>query len=101
MLGELSGEKESGSGLDVTGTDGLALVVASKFGGLGSNLLEHLVAKGVHDGHALGRDPGVRVHLLQNLVDEPRVSLLPALLLGVRVLRRPPSASLGRDGDVG
>ena len=99
MLGKLPREEKSGGGLDLAGGDGELLVVTRKFGGLGSDPLEHLVAEGVHDGHALGGDPGIRVNLLQDLVDVNTVGLLsfrPALLCGcVRVLRGSSSSSFG------
>lgn len=80
MLGELAGQKESDSGLDLSGRDGLALVVVSETGSLSGDPLEDVVDEGVHDGHALGADPGVGVDLLQDLVDVDGVRLLPLLL---------------------
>ena len=43
------------------------LVVVGKLAGLGSNPLEEIVDKRVHDAHGLGRDSSVRVNLLQHL----------------------------------
>ena len=53
VLGELSGKKKSGGGLHLTRSHGVLLVVPAKTGCFGGNLLKHLVAEAVHDGHAL------------------------------------------------
>ena len=44
------------------------------------HLLEDVVDERVEDRHGLGRDAGVGVHLLQDLVDVDGVGLLPPLL---------------------
>ena len=75
MLGELTGEDEAHSGLDLPGGDGGLLVVAGELGSLGGDLLEDVVDEGVHDGHGLGGDAGVGVHLLEDLVDVDLVGL--------------------------
>jgi len=80
VLGQLTGQQEPDSGLDLPGGDGGPLVVVGKAGGLGSNPLEDVVDKGVHDAHGLGGDAGVGVHLLQDLVDVDGIGLLPPLL---------------------
>ena len=85
VLGEFTREDESDSRLDFTGGDGRLLVVSRELGGLGRNLLEDVVDERVHDGHGLGGDAGVRVHLLEDLVDVDLVGLrlgLAATLLG-------------------
>ena len=81
MLGQLSGQEEPDSSLDLTGGDGGPLVVVSQLGGLSSNPLKDVVDKGVHDGHGLAGDTGVGVHLLQHLVDVDGVGLLASQLL--------------------
>ena len=81
VLGELTGEEEPDSGLDLAGGDGGPLVVVSQTGGLGGDPLEQIVDKRVHDAHGLGGDTGVRVDLLQHLVDVDSIGLLPPLLL--------------------
>ena len=75
MLGELTGEDEAHGGLDLPGGDGGLLVVAGELGSLGGDLLEDVVDEGVHDGHGLGGDAGVGVHLLEDLVDVDLVGL--------------------------
>jgi hypothetical protein len=75
VLGELAGEDEAHRGLDLAGGDGGLLVVARQLGGLGRELLEDVVDEGVHDGHGLGRDADVGVHLLQHLEDVDLVGL--------------------------
>ncbi|WVZ92601.1 LOW QUALITY PROTEIN: hypothetical protein U9M48_038650, partial [Paspalum notatum var. saurae] len=76
VLGELPGEDEADGGLDLAGRDGGLLVVARELGGLGGQLLEDVVDEGVHDGHGLGGDADVGVHLLQHLEDILYVSTL-------------------------
>ena len=80
VLGELTGEDEAHGGLDLPGGDGGLLVVAGELGSLGGDLLEDVVDEGVHDGHGLGGDAGVGVHLLEDLVDVDLVGLGLGLL---------------------
>ena len=79
MLGQFTGEEQPDGGLDFPGGDGGTLVVVSKTGGFGSDALEDVVDKGVHDGHSLGADTSVGVDLLQDLVDVDGIALLPGL----------------------
>ena len=88
MFGQLSGQEQTHSGLDLSGGDGLTLVVVGETRSLSRDPLEHVVHEGVHDGHALGADAGVRVHLLQDLVDVDRVGFLPLLLAFLAVSSR-------------
>ena len=81
VLGQLSGQQEPHSGLDLSGGDGGPLVVVGQTASLGSNALKDIVDKGVHDGHGLAGDTGVGVHLLQHLVDVDGVGLLASQLL--------------------
>ena len=81
VLGELTREEEPDSGLDLTRGDGGPLVVVSQTGGLSGDPLEQVVDERVHDAHGLGGDTGVRVDLLQDLVDVDGIGLLPPLLL--------------------
>ena len=81
VLGELTGEEEPDSGLDLAGGDGGPLVVVSQTAGLGSDSLKEIVDERVHDAHGLGGDTGVGVHLLQDLVDVHGVRLGPLLSL--------------------
>ena len=67
MLGELSGQKEPHSSLNLPGGDGGPLVVVGKPASLSSNPLKQIVDKGVHDGHSLRRDSSVWMNLLQYL----------------------------------
>jgi len=80
VLGQLTGEEEPHSSLDLPGGDGGPLVVVGQAGGLSSNPLKDVVDKGVHDAHGLGGDASVGVHLLQDLVDVDGIGLLPPLL---------------------
>ena len=81
MLGQFTGEQKPDGGLHLPGGNGGTLVVVSKAGSLGSDPLEDVVDEGVHDVHGLGGDTGVRVDLLQHLVDVDCVALLPPALL--------------------
>ncbi|RCV31383.1 hypothetical protein SETIT_6G172600v2 [Setaria italica] len=89
VLGELPGEDEADRGLDLAGGDGGLLVVPRELGRLRRQLLEDVVDERVHDGHGLGGDADVGVHLLQHLEDVDLVGLhallrlLLALLLAV------------------
>ena len=80
MLGQLSGQEKPDRCLDLPGGDGGPLVVVSQTGSLSSDPLEDIVDKRVHDAHSLGGDTGVRVHLLQHLVDVDGVGLFPLSL---------------------
>ncbi len=77
VLGQLTREQETDSGLDFTAGDGGAVVVVGQTGGLSSNALKDVVDKAVHDGHGLAGDTSVGVHLLQHLVDVDGVRLPP------------------------
>ena len=77
VLGQLTREQETDSGLDFTAGDGGAVVVVGQTGGLSSNTLKDVVDKAVHDGHGLAGDTSVGVHLLQHLVDVDGVRLPP------------------------
>uniref|UniRef100_A0A8R7VDB4 Uncharacterized protein n=1 Tax=Triticum urartu TaxID=4572 RepID=A0A8R7VDB4_TRIUA len=102
VLGELAGEDEADGCLDLPGRDGGLLVVSGQLGGLAGKLLKDVVDEGVHDGHGLGGDADVRVHLLQHLedVDLVRLHALLGLLLSLLVRaallgRRRPLLGLG------
>jgi len=81
VLGQLSGQEETDSSLDLSGGDGGPLVVVGKTAGLSSNALKDVIDKGVHDAHGLGADTGVGVHLLEDLVDVDSVGLLAFAVL--------------------
>ena len=69
VLGELSGEDEPDSSLDLPGGDGGLLVVEGKTSCLSGHLVEDVVDEGVHDSHGLGADSSVGVDLLEHLID--------------------------------
>ena len=109
MLRQLAGQKQADSSLNFARSDGRALVVVRQARGLGCDALEYVVDEGVHDAHGLGRNAGVRVHLLQHLVDVDSVGFLPLLpallvtlgdvLLGLARLFGSLSTRLGRHGE--
>ena len=85
VLGELSRQKETDSGLDFPAGDGVLLVVVGQAGSLVRHALKDVVDEGVHDAHGLAGDSSLGVDLLQDLVDVDRVALLAglSLLLGL------------------
>jgi hypothetical protein len=91
VLGELSGEGKAHGSLDLARGECALLVVADELAGLVGDLVEDVRDERVHDGHALGRNACVGVHLLENLVDVDAVRFRAALLL----LRALLASSLG------
>ena len=77
VLGELTGQQETDSCLDLPAGDGRSLVVLGEARGFVGDALEDVVDKAVHDAHGFAGDTGVGVDLLQNLVDVDSVALLP------------------------
>ena len=69
VLGQLTGEDEADSGLDLAAGNRRLLAVACQLGSFGGNLLKLVLDEGVQDGDCLGADAGVGVNLLQDLVD--------------------------------
>ena len=69
VLGELTWEKESDGGLDLTGGESVLLVVADESGALSGDLLEDVVDERVHDAHGSLGDASLWVHLLEDSVD--------------------------------
>lgn len=83
VLGELSGQQQTNGGLNLAARDRRTTVVVSETRSLGGDALEDVVDEAVHDRHRLAADTGVRVDLLEHLVDVDRVALatLPVTLL--------------------
>ena len=75
MLGKLTREQESHSGLDLAGRQGRLLVVTRKLRGFKGESFEDIVDERVQDGHASLGDASVGVDLLEDLVDVGRVRL--------------------------
>ena len=89
VLGELTREQEANGGLDLSGGEGLLLVVPSEANGLVGQSVKRVVDERVHDHHCLLGDASLGVNLLKNLVDVRGEGLdvfaavgLCALLLG-------------------
>ena len=68
MLGQLPGQDQADSGLDLTGGDGGLLGITGELASLSGDLVKHVVDERVEDAHGLGGDSSVRVHLLEHLV---------------------------------
>ena len=79
VFGQFTGEEEPDGGLDLPRGDGGSLIVVGQAGRFGGDTFEDIVDERVHDAHGLGRDSGVRVDLLQHLVDVDGVGFLPFL----------------------
>ena len=77
VLGKFTGQEQTDGCLDFSAGDGGSLVVVSQPGSLGSNSLEYVVDKAVHDRHSLAGHSGVWVHLLQYFVDVDGVRFPP------------------------
>jgi hypothetical protein len=69
VSGQLSGEDELDSGLNLAGREGSSLVESDELGSLGGDSVEGVVDEGVHDVHGLLGDTDVGVDLLEDLVD--------------------------------
>ena len=85
MLGKFARKHKPDSSLDLTRRKGRLLVVSSELSCLSGNALEDIIDEGVHDGHSLLGDTGIRVDLLEYSVDVGRVrfdALLATLLSG-------------------
>ena len=80
VLGELTRQQETNSGLDFARRDGLLLVLERETRGFRGDALEDVVDEGVHDGHGLGRDSDIGVNLFQDVVDVDSVGLLSSSL---------------------
>ena len=76
VFGQLTGKKQTNSGLDLARGDGGFLVVVSKAGSFSSDALEDVIHERVHDAHGFAGDAGVWMHLLHNLVDVDRIAFL-------------------------
>lgn len=96
VLGEFTGQQEPDGCLHLPGCDGGALVVVGQAGSFGGDTFEDVVHERVHDRHGLTGDTGVRVDLLQHLVDVNGVTLLPLVLLLLLVGFRDVLLSLAR-----
>lgn len=79
VFGQLTGQQQTHGGLDLSRSDGGALVVVSETRRLTGDALEDVVDERVHDAHRLGGDAGVRMNLLQHFVHVDGVALLPGL----------------------
>ena len=75
MLGEFTGEEETDGSLDLSGGEGVFLVVSNELGGLEGDLLEDVVDEAVHDLHGSLGDASLGVNLLEDSVDVNREGL--------------------------
>lgn len=89
MLRKLTGKAKTDGGLNFPARERLALVVSRETDSFRGETVEGVVYERVHDRHGSARDSGVRVHLLEYLVnvrgvgfDSSLSSLLHSSLLG-------------------
>jgi len=75
VSGQLSGEDELDSRLNLSGGESSSFVESDQLGSLSGDSVEGVVDKGVDDVHGLLRDSDVGVHLLEHLVDIDREGL--------------------------
>ena len=83
VLGQFSWEDETDGSLDFATGEGGFLVVRAQFAGLTGDLAEDVVDEGVHDGHTFLGHAGVRVDLLEDLVDVDRERFSAATTTGL------------------
>lgn len=81
VLGQLAGQEESHRSLNFSTGDCGPLVIVGQARSLRGDPLEDVVDERVHDRHGLAADAGVRMDLLQHLVDVDKVALLSPLLV--------------------
>ena len=62
VLGQLTGQEETDSGLDLSAGDGGPSVVVGQTGGLSGDTLEDVIHEGVHDRHGLAAYTSVRLY---------------------------------------
>ena len=77
MLGKLSRKKKSNSSVDFSRSYGMSFVVFGQTRSFGSNPLKQIITKTVHDAHRLRSYSGIRMDLLQHLVNEGSIRFLP------------------------
>ena len=69
VFSKFTGKHEADGGLDFSATECSLFVVRGEFSGLCRNALKDVLNERVHDGHALFGNTGIRVDLLEDLVD--------------------------------
>ena len=77
VLGQLTGEEQTDGCLDLSGCDGRPTVVVGQTASLGSDALEDVIDKRVHDAHGLAGHTSIGMYLLQHLVDVDAVAFPP------------------------
>ena len=86
VFSQLAGKQQAYRRLDLSGSNGRALVVMRQARRFAGNALEDVVDERIHDAHSLGRDAGVRVYLFQHLIHVNRIALLAAALAFLAIL---------------
>jgi hypothetical protein len=81
VLGEFTGQQETDGRLNFSARDGRATVIVRQTRGFGGDTFEDIVDEAVHDRHGLAADSGVRMDLLEHLVNVNSVALASSALL--------------------
>ncbi|EKU20529.1 histone H2B, partial [Nannochloropsis gaditana CCMP526] len=82
VLGQLTGQRQADSRLDLAGGEGGLLGVTSQLASLRGEAVENVTDEGVQDGNTTLGDTSVGMHLLEHLVDVGAIALHAGLLLG-------------------
>jgi len=96
VFGQFSGQEETNGSLNLPRTDGDSFVDVRETRGFTCNLFKQIRDERVHDGHGLGGDSSVRMHLFQHLVQVNRVRFLPLLPANLLVTLHRVGLSLSR-----
>ena len=91
VLGKFTRKHQTNSSLDFSRRKSSLLVVGGEASGFRGDTFKDIVNERVHDRHTLLGDTGIRVDLLEHLVDVRRVGFGTLLALGLSAL-----GSLGR-----
>lgn len=76
VLGKLTRQQQTDSGLNLAAGDGGSLVVVGQSRRFSSDSFKNIVDEAVHDRHGLAANTSVRVHLFQHLVDVDGIAFL-------------------------
>ena len=88
VLRQLTGKKQTNSGLNLSARQCRLVVVTSQVDGFVRQSLEDIVHERVHDGHRTFADTHIGVYLLQHTVDVRRVRLQSSSLTVIKVSLR-------------
>ena len=82
MFGQFAWKQETDCGLNLPGRNCGLLVVVGESGRLGGYSFEDVANERVHNAHGFAGDPGIRVDLLEDLVNVDGVAFLAFSTVG-------------------